>query len=281
MSKYIGPHTSASGGAFNAAIEAKSLKAKAFALFTKSQKQWSAKPLTSLDIKNFEKELKNSGISPDYVLPHDSYLINMGNPEEEMRTKSKEAFLEEMKRVEALGLKLLNFHPGSHLKKISIEESLDYVAEGVQYALDNTKSAIAVIETTAGQGTNLGFDFKHLKRIIDAVSDKKRVGVCIDTCHIFAAGYDIRTEDSFNQTMDLFDKEIGFEYLKGMHLNDSKTDFKSKVDRHESLGKGFIGIDAFKFIMNDSRFDNIPLILETPDETIWADEIKMLYSFIK
>ncbi len=281
MKKYVGPHTSSSGGAFNAAIEAKSLKATAFALFTKSQKQWSGKPLTQSDVKIFEKELKNAGISPNYVLTHDSYLINMGSPEEEMRIKSKEAFLDEMKRVETLGLKLLNFHPGSHLKKISIEESLDYVAEGVQYALDNTKSAIAVIETTAGQGTNLGFDFKHLKRIIDAVSDKKRVGVCIDTCHIFAAGYDIRTEDAFNKTMELFDKEIGFEYLKGMHLNDSKTDFKSKVDRHESIGKGFIGADTFKFIMNDSRFDNMPLILETPDETVWADEIKMLYSFIK
>ena len=270
---------SAQGGVENTPLNAIAIGAHAFALFTKNQRQWKAKPLTDESISAFRENLERSGIKPEHVLPHDSYLINLGHPESEALEKSRTAFIDEMQRCEQLGLKLLNFHPGSHLGKISEEESLDRVAESINRAIEQTQDVIAVIETTAGQGTNLGYRFEHLAGIIDHVEEKSRVGVCIDTCHIFTAGYDLRTKAGCKATFDEFDHVVGFDYLMGMHLNDSKPDLGSRVDRHESLGKGKIGWDAFEYIMHDARFDDIPLVLETVDPSIWAEEIDQLYLF--
>ena len=276
--KYIGAHVSASGGVENAPINANAIGATAFALFTKNQRQWVSPPLTKNSIELFKKRCEEFGFRPSNILPHDSYLINLGNPDEAALNKSREAFIDELKRCELLGLDRLNFHPGSHLGKISEEESLKLIAESINMALQGTSSVIAVIENTSGQGSNLGFKFEHLKYIIDLVDDKTRVGVCIDTCHAFTAGYDLQNNEGFSKTFSDFERIVGFKYLKGMHLNDTKKGLGSRVDRHESLGEGLLGINTFHWIMTDSRFDGIPLILETPDESKWADEIKLLKS---
>jgi len=278
--KYVGAHVSASGGVENAPINAHNIGAKAFALFTKNQKQWFSKPLTEDNINKFKENCEKFGYKAEHILPHDSYLINLGNPTEENLKKSRNAFLDEMRRCELLGLDRLNFHPGSHLKQISEEECLDTIAESLNITLNKTNGVIAVIENTAGQGTNLGYKFEHLAYIINRVEDKGRVGVCLDTCHSYTAGYDIKTEEGYKKTFEEFDRIVGFKYLKGMHINDSKKDLATRVDRHDSLGKGFLGEDVFKRIMNDPRFDNIPLILETPDDSLWAEEIKWLYSVV-
>ncbi len=279
--KYIGAHVSASGGVENAPVNAAGIGATAFALFTKNQRQWVAKPLTTKNIDEFKANCEKFGFSPQQILPHDSYLINLGHPERDALEKSRIAFLDELQRCEQLGLDRLNFHPGSHLKKVSEEVCLDTIAESINRALDMTTGVTAVIENTAGQGSNLGYRFEHLAHIIHKVEDKSRVGVCIDTCHTYTAGYDIATEQGFSEVFELFGDLVGFSYLKGMHINDSKKELATRVDRHHSLGEGFMGIDVFKWIMADSRFDDIPLILETPDDTIWADEIKLLKSFVK
>ena len=280
MSKFVGAHVSASGGVFNAVSNAVAIGARAFALFTKNQRQWNGKELDGETIEKFKKALQESGILPRHILPHDSYLINLGHPEDEQREKSMEAFLDEVQRCELLGLDKLNFHPGSHLKKISEDECLTKISEAMNITLDKTKGVSLVIENTAGQGSNLGFKFEHLAQIIDKVEDKSRVGVCIDTCHMYSAGYDIRTREAYDKSWSEFDKIIGFKYLMGMHINDSKAKFGSHVDRHNSLGAGEIGLDAFRFIMNDERMDDIPLILETIDDSIWKEEIALLYSFV-
>lgn len=277
--KFVGAHVSASGGVFNAITNAEAIGAKAFALFTKNQRQWVAKPLDDETIEKFKSALQKSGILPKHILPHDSYLINLGHPEDEARQKSMDAFLDEVQRCELLGLDRLNFHPGSHLKKISEDECLARIADAMNRTLEQTKGVSLVLENTAGQGSNLGWRFEHLAQIIEMVEDKSRVGVCIDTCHMFTAGYDIRTREAYDKTWAEFDRVVGFKYLMGMHLNDSKPDLGSHVDRHHSLGEGKIGLDAFRFIMNDERMDDIPLILETIDETIWKQEIELLYSF--
>lgn len=276
--KFVGAHVSASGGVFNAPLNAMAIGAKAFALFTKNQKQWAAKPLDNETIALFKANLAKSGILPKHILPHDSYLINLGHPEEDKRQKSLEAFIDEVQRCSQLGLDRLNFHPGSHLKQISEEECIDRIAMSMNEAIRVTEGVTLVIENTAGQGSNLGWRFEHLSAIIERIEDKSRVGVCIDTCHMFTAGYDIRTREAYDATWAEFDTIVGFKYLKGMHINDSKPDLGSHVDRHDSLGKGKIGLDAFGFIMNDPRMDDIPLVLETIDETIWAQEIELLYS---
>ncbi len=279
MSKFVGAHVSASGGVFNAVSNAVAIGAKAFALFTKNQRQWNGKELDGETVEKFKKVLQESGILPRHILPHDSYLINLGHPEDEAREKSMEAFLDEVQRCSLLGLDKLNFHPGSHLKKISEDECIQRIADAMNVTLEKTKGVSLVIENTAGQGSNLGWRFEHLAQIIDKVEDKSRVGVCIDTCHMYSAGYDIRTREAYDKSWSEFDKIVGFNYLMGMHINDSKAKFGSHVDRHHSLGKGEIGLDAFRFIMNDARMDDIPLILETIDDSIWADEIALLYSF--
>ncbi len=277
--KYIGAHVSAAGGVENAPANAHAIGATAFALFTKNQRQWVAPPLTAKSIELFKKRCAEFGYTPSTILPHDSYLINLGNPDTEALQKSREAFIDEMKRCEQLGLDRLNFHPGSHLGKVSEEQCLELIAESINIALKESSGVIAVIENTSGQGSNLGFKFEHLKQIIDRVTDKSRVGVCIDTCHAYTAGYDLRTEEAFASTFNNFDRIVGFKYLKGMHLNDTKKGLGSRVDRHESIGAGELGIDTFRMIMTDPRFDGIPLILETPDESRWKEEIKLLKSF--
>ncbi len=294
--KFVGAHVSASGGVENAPLNAKAIGAKAFALFTKNQRQWVAKPLSEASIDAFKANLEASGIDPKHVLPHDSYLINLGHPEVEKLEKSREAFIDELVRCEQLGLDKLNFHPGSHLVKIpkkdpAYEEKLleaelqclDVIAESMNLAIEATKDSNVklVIENTAGQGSNLGYRFEHLAHIIDKIDDKSRVGVCLDTCHTFTAGYDLRTKEAYDETMDAFGRIVGFEYLMGMHINDSKPKLGSRVDRHHSLGQGEIGWDAFRFIMNDPRMEDIPLILETIDESIWDQEIRALYDLVE
>ena len=275
--KYIGAHVSASGGVENAPLNAHDIGAKAFALFTKNQRQWAAKPLSNENIKLFRDKFEKYGFLPKHILPHDSYLINLGHPEKEGLMKSREAFLDEMQRCQLLGLDRLNFHPGSHLNKTDPESCMLTIAESINISLDKTKGVTAVIENTAGQGSNLGYRFEQVRYIIDHVEDKSRVGVCIDTCHAFTAGYDLRAKEGFDATFEEFERVIGFPFLKGMHLNDSKKDFGTRVDRHEVLGEGYLGIEVFSLIMKDNRFDDIPLILETPDDSRWPEEIEFLY----
>ena len=279
--KYVGAHVSASGGVENAPVNANSIGARAFALFTKNQKQWLSNPLTRASIKAFRENCEKYDFKPFQILPHDSYLINLGHPEKEPLEKSRAAFLDEMQRCEQLGLDRLNFHPGSHLKAISEEECLIRIAESINIVLDKTKGVTAVIENTAGQGTNMGFKFEHIRFMIDRVEDKSRVGICIDTCHAFTAGYDLKSAEGYTKTLRQFEEIIGFNYLKGMHLNDSKKELATRVDRHDNIGKGFLGEDVFKMLMNDVRFDNMPLILETPEESLWEEEIRNLYSMIR
>ncbi|WP_043529859.1 deoxyribonuclease IV [Litchfieldella xinjiangensis] len=274
--KYIGAHVSAAGGPEQAVTRAREIGADAFALFTKNQRQWKAKPLTDETIAAFREACETHGFSSRQILPHDSYLINLGHPAREGLEKSRAAFLDEMQRCEQLGLSLLNFHPGSHLNKIGEAECLARIAESINMALAETRGVTAVIENTAGQGSNLGWRFEHLAEIIDQVEDKTRVGVCIDTCHAFAAGYDLRTSAACTASFDEFGDVVGFDYLRGMHLNDAKSEFASRVDRHHSLGQGNIGLDAFMTIMQDPRIDGIPLILETIEPDIWAEEIAWL-----
>ncbi len=294
--KFVGAHVSASGGVDNAPLNAMKIGAKAFALFTKNQRQWVAKPLEPKMIESFKVNLEKSGILPKHVLPHDSYLINLGHPEVEKLEKSRKAFIDELERCEQLGLELLNFHPGSHLVKVPKKDPeyddkimeaeltcLDVISESLNMAIEATKGSKVklVIENTAGQGTNLGYKFEHLAHIINGVKDKSRVGVCLDTCHTFTGGYDLRTREAYDKTMNEFERIVGFEYLSGMHINDSKPKLGSRVDRHHSLGQGEIGWDTFRFIMNDERMNDIPLILETIDETIWDREIEALYDMVK
>lgn len=274
--KYLGAHVSAAGGADQAVQRAVEIGATAFALFTKNQRQWQGKPLTDEAIAAFKRACRIHGFAPAQILPHDSYLINLGHPEAEGLDKSRAAFIDEMQRCEQLGLTLLNFHPGSHLNKISEADCLSRIAESINLALDATQGVTAVIENTAGQGTNLGWRFEHLASIIEQVDDKRRVGVCIDTCHAFAAGYDLRSAEATRATLDELGSVVGFEYLRGMHLNDAKSAFASRVDRHHSLGQGNIGLAAFTTIMQDARIDGIPMILETIEPEIWADELNWL-----
>ena len=296
---YIGAHVSASGGVENAPLNAHAIGANAFALFTKNQRQWAAPPISGKSVEAFKSNCEKYGILPEAILPHDTYLINLGHPDAESRARSRAAFLDEMQRCEQLGLKLLNFHPGSHLNQISEADCLRLIAESINIALDKTTGVTAVIENTAGQGSNLGFRFEQLAGIIEQVEEKSRVGVCIDTCHAFAAGYDLRDisdfgqagagTDLFTQTVnggfelvfEEFDKIVGFRYLRAMHLNDAKKPCGSRVDRHDSLGDGFIGWGCFRRIMTDSRFEGIPLILETPDPDRWPSEIEQLRSFLQ
>ena len=276
--KYIGAHVSSSGGVENAPLHAKEIGAKAFALFTRNQRQWRSSPLSAKSITLFKERCAEFGFAPEHILPHDSYLINLGNPDAEGLTKSREAFLDEMRRCEQLGLKLLNFHPGSHLNKMEPEACLALIADSINWTLAQTEGVTAVIENTAGQGTNLGDTFEQIATIIEQVEDKSRVGVCIDTAHTLASGYEIRTAEGFTDTFRKFEEVIGFHYLRGIHLNDSKKELSTRVDRHDSVGKGVMGMELFRMLMQDSRFDNIPIILETPDESLWAEEIRLLYA---
>lgn len=279
--KYIGAHVSASGGVENAPLNAAAIGANAFALFTKNQRQWVAKPLSQESINLFRENCSKYNFKPEFILPHDSYLINLGHPQSEGLEKSRLAFLDEMQRCEQLGLTMLNFHPGSHLNEVSEEKCLRTIAESINQTLDKTRGVTAVIENTSGQGSNVGNRFEHLAAIIHWVEDKTRIGVCIDTCHTFTAGYNLIFDDGYEQTWKQFDEVVGSDYLKAIHLNDSKKALGSRVDRHDNIGDGLMGSDFFVKFINDSRFNHIPIILETPDETKWAQEIDWLRSQIK
>jgi deoxyribonuclease-4 len=278
---YIGAHVSAAGGTHNAVKNAVEIGANAFALFTKNQKQWKAPPLSEEQIDLFKSAMAEAGFVAEQVLPHDGYLINLGNPDPEKRRISLNAFIDEMQRVEQLGLDRLNFHPGAHLKKIDPDDCMKLITEGIDEALENTHGVFAVIETTAGQGSAIGRTFEELARIIERSNHQDRIGVCIDTCHIFAAGYDIRTAESFASVMESFDRIIGFDRLMGMHLNDAKSEYESHVDRHAPLGEGNLGLEPFKAMMADPRFQRIPLILETTDPDLWSREVQLLRSYAR
>ncbi|MBF0143082.1 MAG: deoxyribonuclease IV [Magnetococcales bacterium] len=279
--KRVGAHVATTGGVANAPRNATAIGARAFALFTKNQRQWSAKPLSAREIDDFHEAMAAGGFRAADVLPHDSYLINLGHPEAEGWEKSLNAFIDEMRRCRLLGLTCLNFHPGSHLRQIDEERSLDRIGEALNRTLEVTEGVTAVIENTAGQGSNLGYRWEHLAGIIARVEDKSRIGVCLDTCHAFVAGYDLRSEASYTEVMRTFGETVGFSYLRGMHLNDSKPDLGARVDRHENLGRGRLGLEAFRLIMNDPRMEEIPLILETIDDALWAEEIRLLYGMVE
>jgi deoxyribonuclease-4 len=279
--KYVGAHVSIAGGVQNAPENAHAIGARAFAMFTRNQRQWNSGPLSLASIKLFRENCEKYDYKPFQILPHDSYLINLGSPEAGLLEKSRTAFIDEMGRCELLGLDRLNFHPGAHLNILSVDDCLRRISESINLALDKTMGVTAVIENTAGQGSNLGYTFEHLRAIIDYVEDKSRIGVCIDTCHAYSSGYDVKTPEGFKATFEKFNEIVGFEYLRGIHMNDTKKGIGSKVDRHDSLGKGFLGMGIFENLMNDERFDDIPLILETPDESLWPKEIEMLNSLIR
>ncbi|WP_294347140.1 deoxyribonuclease IV [Prosthecochloris sp.] len=279
--RHIGAHVSIAGGIENAPLRAEEIGATAFAMFTKNQRQWKAPALTEETVRAFANNCNACGFDPLYILPHDSYLINLGSPNIEKLNRSRLAFIDEMKRIETLGLINLNFHPGSHLREIPEEQCLETIAESINQALKATAKTKAVLENTAGQGSNLGHSFEQLAFIIDKVDNKERIGVCLDTCHLFAAGYDLRDKKAVTETFSLFDASIGIDYLKGMHLNDAKLELNSRRDRHESIGKGKIGIAGFEAIMQHPATRHIPLILETPQPEIWHEEIALLSSLEK
>jgi deoxyribonuclease IV len=279
--KHIGAHVSIGGGVHNAPLNAKAIGATAFAMFTKNQRQWAAKPLTLQSIEEFRKNCAEAGYDPRYILPHDSYLINLSHPHKDELAHSRRAFLDEFQRCEQLGLCYLNFHPGAHLKQMTETQSLARIAESINWTLSQTSGVTAVIENTAGQGSSVGYRFEHLAEIIDQIEDTTRVGVCLDTCHTYSAGYDIKSESGYAQTLLAFDRIVGLGYLRGIHLNDSKKDPGSRVDRHENIGKGTLGLEPFRRIMRDARLDHIPIILETPDETLWPEEIRLLNLMMK
>jgi len=255
-----------------------SIGADAMAIFTKNQRQWKVPPLADESVDAFTAGLAQARIAPEHVLVHDSYLINLGNPDPAKAEKALDAFIEEIRRVEALGLTLLNFHPGAHLGE-GEEPCLERIAAAMRAALDATERGVLVIENTAGQGTSVGYTFGHLARLMELTGGGDRVGVCIDTCHLFASGYELRG-DAFDETFADFDRQVGFSRLRGMHINDSVKECGMRVDRHAPIGKGCIGGEPFERIMGDSRFDGIPLILETPQPDLWAEEIALLRGWI-
>lgn len=278
--KYIGAHVSVAGGVQNAPLEAASIGAKAFALFTGFSSRWSSKMISPEGIEQFKANCEAGGYNPNVILPHDNFLINLGSPDAQKLAMSRKSFLEEFQRCEQLGLSMLNFHPGSHLNELTEEECLARIAESINITLDKTKGVSAIIESTAGQGTNLGYRFEHLAEIISRVEDKTRIGVCVDTCHTHSAGYDLETAEGYRQTWKEFDEIIGKDYLKAIHLNDNKRKLGSRIDRHEEIGKGTLGMEFFRRFVNDPRFDNMPIILETPNPANWPEEIALLYSLI-
>lgn len=279
--KYIGAHVSVNGGVSSAPLRAKEIGARAFALFTGSSNRWNSKSIPEDEIERFKRYCAEGGFEPAQILPHDNFLINLGSPDSQKLAMSRKSFLEEMRRCEQLGLTMLNFHPGSHLNELSVEECLDRIAESVNLTLDVTSGVSAILESTAGQGSNLGYDFEHLAYIIDKIEDKSRVGVCVDTCHTYSAGYDLSSQEGYEATWKDFDDIIGSHYLRAIHLNDDKRERGSRIDRHAEIGKGTLGEEFFIRFINDPRFDNMPIILETPNEDLWPQEIAWLYSQIK
>ncbi|VFP86232.1 deoxyribonuclease IV [Candidatus Erwinia haradaeae] len=276
--KYIGAHVSIAGGLEKAAERAAELQATAFSFFTKNQRQWYATSLTPEKIFAFHRACAMYQYTSEQIIPHGSYLINLGHPISDKLEKSRFALLDEVNRCQQLNLTLLNIHPGSHLKMITEDQCLKRISESINIVLSKTKGVTIVLENTAGQGSNMGFLFEHLSTIIHNVEDKSRIGVCIDTCHAFASGYELRTQDACIKTFADFDRIVGFKYLCGLHLNDSKSQFNSRVDRHHNLGKGTMGRIVFSWIMKNKRFNRIPIILETVNQHYWKEEIAWLKS---
>lgn len=274
--KYIGAHVSISGGVENAPVRAHEIGGNAFALFTGFSNRWSSKEISPETADAFKANCEKFGFTPAMILPHDNFLINLGSPDAKKLAMSRKSFQDELDRCMSLGLTMLNFHPGSHLNELSEIDCLDRIAESLNMALEKSSGVTAVLENTAGQGSNLGYSFEQLAHIISKIEDKTRVGVCIDTCHAYSAGYDLASTEGYEKTWNDFDSIIGFEYLRGMHLNDDKKELASRVDRHASIGEGTLGRDFFSRLMADPRFDGIPLILETPDTDLWPEEIKWL-----
>lgn len=259
----LGAHMSIAGGVHNCFDHGEHFKCTTIQIFTKNASQWRAKPLTDTEIDKFKERQKQTKISP--VVAHDSYLINLGSNDKALLQKSKEAFLVEIERCELLGIPYLVMHPGSHTgagEEIGLKTIADSLS-WLHHKSPETKVMIC-LETTAGQGTNLGYRFEQIADIIELSDSPERLGVCLDTCHIFAAGYDIRTERAYKKTMREFNSVIGLKRLKVIHFNDCKKELGSRVDRHAHIGKGFIGVEPFGFFMNDRRLAKIPKILETP-----------------
>lgn len=279
--KYVGAHVSIAGGIYKSISEAMKISATAMAIFTKSQRRWFGKDLTDIDITKFKDKLKDSRISSDKILPHAGYLINLANPDDDKVELSRKSFIHELKRCEQLGLPYLNIHPGSHLGKLDENNALQRIAESINIAISQTENVTVVVENTSGQGNYLGRKFEHLAEIIEQIEDKSRIGVCLDSCHLFGGGYDLRSEEKYENLWKQFDEIVGFEYLKGMHLNDSKIELGSRKDRHASIGEGKIGTTFFQLLMLDKRLDEIPLILETPNPERYRDEIELLHSWEK
>ncbi|KAJ3028963.1 UNVERIFIED_CONTAM: DNA-(apurinic or apyrimidinic site) lyase [Siphonaria sp. JEL0065] len=284
--KWVGPHASAAGGPMKAVGYTARVGGQSFAMFLSSQRKWDRAPLTSEQIAAFKKECEEKRFNKSHIMPHGSYLINLGNPDKDKRAKGLEAFLEDVSRCDRLGIELYNFHPGSTVGECTPERSIALIAEGINQAIETTPNVIIVIENMAGQGNTIGRTFEQLHQIIALVHDKTRVGVCLDTCHMFASGYDIRTAVKFDAIMKDFDRIVGLKFLKAMHLNDSMTDLSSGKDRHDHIGNGKIGLEAFRFIMNDDRFNGIPMVLEVPVDpkteiAIYSREIKLLYSLVE
>jgi len=279
--KFVGPHVSIAGGVQNAPLNAAALGATGFGLFTKNQRQWESPPYPAAAVSGFRKALRENGYAAKQVLAHDGYLINLGNPDNTAFKKSYTAFVDELKRCGQLGLTLLNIHPGSHVRLVSEEACMLQIANAVNRAHRETEGVTVVFENTAGQGSNVGYSFEQLAFLIGHVSDKSRIGFCFDTCHAFAAGYDLRTPKAYEATMRSIDRTVGFRYLRGAHLNDAKSGLGSRLDRHQSIGKGALGLETFGTLMRDDRFEEIPLVLETIDERLWAGEVALLKDMAK
>lgn len=274
--KFIGPHVSICGGIDKTVIKAHHLGANAFALFTKNKLAWYATPLKKEIIKKFKENCIKYKFGGKQIIAHNSYITNLGSPNNENLKKSRILFLEEIVRCYKLGVKMLNFHPGNHMNLITISKCLLNIADSINFALSRSKNVIAVIENTAGQGTSVGYCFEQIAELIEKIENKKRIGVCLDTCHAFSSGYDLRDKKSCDKIFRTFEKNIGLKYLKAMHLNDSKNKFHSYKDRHQNLGKGYMGSFPFNYIKNDIRFVNMPLILETPNNNLWIKEINWI-----
>ncbi|MDD5705059.1 MAG: deoxyribonuclease IV [Kiritimatiellae bacterium] len=279
--KYVGPHVSTQGGVEQAPLNAAGIGAKAFGLFVKNQRQWQAPPTSPATCAAFAENMRANGYRAGVVLPHAGYLINLANPDPEAHARSTAALTDELRRCAALGLDRLNLHPGSHLKKITPAEAVKLVAQAINKALEEVSGVTVVLEGTAGQGGCLGANFEELAAMLALTRDRTRVGFCLDTAHLFGAGFDLRTPAAYARTMAQFDDIVGRQYLRGMHLNDTKVALGSRVDRHASLGDGQLGWETFALLMRDPRLDDLPLILETPDEDRWPEEIRRLYELVK
>ncbi len=261
----VGAHMSIAGGMYKAFERGKHVRCSTIQIFVKNSNQWKAKELTEKDKILFQEEQKRSGIRP--VLAHDSYLINLASPDPALHQRSLDAFIEEMKRANFLGVPFLVMHPGAHMGA-GMQAGVDRIATALNRALELVEPPVSILlENTAGQGSSVGWRFEQLAAILEQIHNANRVGICLDTCHAFAAGYDIRTEAAYAETLGEFDRLIGIGRIRAFHVNDSKKDLGCRVDRHFHIGKGFIGLDGFRSLVNDKRFREVPKILETPKGT--------------